>query len=299
MDSICDMHTHTSCSDGELSPVQFVNYVHDLGVKYISVTDHDNVDFYLNKEALNLLNKYKIQYITGCEFVCRVGLHPIEILGYGIDVNKAKKYLDKHGVPEEKMRQMRVKESKKIFKKLGYDITFKDLKRDPVDVIYDEINLNTQLKESLLSENPKLLDSPSNLLRQGLNDPRCKLFINPRLYFPSYKKIIKVIQKKLNGLAIVAHPYHYGYIMEKILKKCVNANIDGIECYHYTVNSKEKCNYLLNYAKKNNLLISGGSDFHKVNDIQSVREKKMIKIPEKIFKTIKSKLEVWANSNNY
>ena len=79
--------------------------------------------------------------------------------------------------------------------------------------------------------------------------------------------------------------------MEKILKKCVNANIDGIECYHYTVNSKEKCDYLLNYAKKNNLLISGGSDFHKVNDIQSVREKKMIKIPEKIFKTIKSKLE--------
>lgn len=291
INSNCDMHTHTNCSDGELSHVQFVNFAHELGVKYLSVTDHDNVDFYLNKEAINLLNKYQIQYITGCEFVCRVGLHPIEILGYGIDVDKAKKYLDKHGVPEEKMRTMRVKESKIIFKKLGFNIDFKDLDQDPVDVIYDEIKSNSKLKDIIEAENPCLLESPSNVLRQGLNNPKSILYINPRKYFPSYKKIIKLIQKKLHGVAIVAHPFHYGYVMEKVLTSCVNANIDGIECYHYTVNSKAKNEYLINYAKRNNLLISGGSDFHNRGDIKNMREQKMIKIPANVFKTIKSKLE--------
>lgn len=75
--------------------------------------------------------------------------------------------------------------------------------------------------------------------------------------------------------------------MEEILQKVVKAGIDGIECYHYTVNTKEKNDYLVNYAKKNNLLISGGSDFHHVNDIEKMRESNMIPIPEITFKKIK------------
>ena len=289
--SNCDMHIHTNCSDGELSPVELINFAYTLGVKFFSVTDHDNVDFYLNNEGINLIKQYKMKYISGCEFICRVGPHPIEILGYGIDVEKAKKYLDKYGVPEEKLQEIRKKYSKKIFKKYGFDITFPNVKRDPVDVIYDSLNSNDVLRKMLLNENPNVLNSSSTLLRQGLNNPKSLMFINPKKHYPSYKKIINLIQKKFQGVAILAHPYHYGKIMNLILEKVKKHNIDGIECYHYTVNSKEKCNFLIEFAKQNKLLISGGSDFHNINDIEKMRENNMIKIPQKIFNDIESKIK--------
>ncbi|MCX4255211.1 MAG: phosphoesterase, partial [Bacilli bacterium] len=38
-------------------------------------------------------------------------------------------------------------------------------------------------------------------------------------------------------------------------------NIDGIECY-YSNFTEEQTNELINYCNQNNLLISGGSDYH-------------------------------------
>ena len=37
--------------------------------------------------------------------------------------------------------------------------------------------------------------------------------------------------------------------------------IDGIECYYYDF-TKEQIDYIKSFAKKRNLLVSGGSDFH-------------------------------------
>lgn len=281
--SICDMHIHTTCSDGELSPTELVEFMNNLGVKYFSVTDHDNVDFYLNKDALNLAKKYNMKYIVGCEFVSRVGVHPIEILGYDLDIDKTKKYLDKHGVPESKLRDIRKKYAVKIFKKLGSSITFSGAFDDPVDEIYYTILANPKLKEIILKDNPNVLDSPSNFLRKGLNNPQSVFFISPRKFYPNYKKLIKIIHRKFNGKAILAHPYHYQEYMDEILEKVKKAKIDGIECYHYTVDTMEKNQYLLEYAQKNKLLISGGSDFHKKTDIQFAKRRNMIEIPSKIF----------------
>lgn len=294
--SSCDMHTHTSCSDGELSPVEFVKFAHTYGVKYFSVTDHDTVDFYFNKEALQLAKQYSMEYITGCEFVCRVGKHPIEILGYGLDIVAAKKYLDKHGVPEEKMQAMRVKHGSKIFKKLGYKVVFaEENKRDPVDVMYEAVLAQESLKTKLLKEEPGMLVSSGKFLRLGLNNPKCSMFISPKGYYPSYKKMIRLIQKKFHGIAVLAHPYHYASCMDEIMQKCVKKGIDGIECYHYTVDSKEKNARLVDFAKQHGLLVTGGSDFHTKSDVQQKREKNMLKIPDTIFFNMQSEIKSKTN----
>ncbi len=286
--SDCDMHMHTACSDGELFPIDFLIFAHENKVRYFSVTDHDTVDFYLNKDVLKLAKKFKMNYITGCEFVCRVKNFPIEILGYGIDINTTKKYLNQHGVPEEKMREMRIKKGKKIFKKLGFNLNFiEGDKTDPVDIIYEAILAQDELKQRLLKENSNMLNSSGKLLRLGLNNPNSCIFINPRFYYPSYKKIIKLIHRKFHGIAVLAHPYHYDYKMNMVIEKCLQAKIDGIECYHYTVDSLEKNKKLLNFAKEKNLVVTGGSDFHTKSDIHLIREKKMIKVPQKVFFNIK------------
>ena len=42
--------------------------------------------------------------------------------------------------------------------------------------------------------------------------------------------------------------------------KCLNY-IDGIECYYWE-HSKEETEFYINFAKKNNLIITGGTDHH-------------------------------------
>ncbi len=58
------------------------------------------------------------------------------------------------------------------------------------------------------------------------------------------------------------HIFEYKQNSEKVLNFILqNYSIDGIECF-YTTFSNEQSNFLLNICTKNNLLISGGSDYH-------------------------------------
>lgn len=74
---------------------------------------------------------------------------------------------------------------------------------------------------------------------------------------PMYKDVADVIHKA-GGLVFLAE-YKFddtiGFIEE--LRK--NVKLDGIECFHP---SAKKGNRIEEYARKNNLFISDGSDFH-------------------------------------
>ena len=39
-----DLHTHTTASDGTMSPAALVEYAKEKGLKAIAVTDHDTVE---------------------------------------------------------------------------------------------------------------------------------------------------------------------------------------------------------------------------------------------------------------
>ena len=62
----------------------------------------------------------------------------------------------------------------------------------------------------------------------------------------------------------MAHPFEYkfddtiGFIND--LRK--EAELDGIECFHPSSEVDNKKDILVEYARKNNLYISGGSDYH-------------------------------------
>lgn len=68
------------------------------------------------------------------------------------------------------------------------------------------------------------------------------------------------------GIVFLAHPFQYKFNdTEEFLNKLYNeASLDGIECF-YTMFSEEQTTYIRDFAKKHNLLISGGSDYHGKN----------------------------------
>ena len=79
---------------------------------------------------------------------------------------------------------------------------------------------------------------------------------------PPYKEVIDIIHKA-GGKAFLAHPFEYKFkdTIEFINDLRKEKELDGIECFHPSANQEQR-NILVDYAKNNNLYISGGSDYH-------------------------------------
>ena len=81
--------------------------------------------------------------------------------------------------------------------------------------------------------------------------------INPK--GKSVEEVIKEI-KEQGGIAIIAHPYHWRKPFKE-LEKYKNL-ADGIEVFNSRSQSKKGNQKSLNFAKKNNLAMTAGSDAH-------------------------------------
>ena len=80
---------------------------------------------------------------------------------------------------------------------------------------------------------------------------------------PMYKDVANIIHKA-GGLVFLAHPYEYRFedtigFIERLKSEI---QLDGIECFHPSSEEDYSSSILVEYAKKNNLYISGGSDYH-------------------------------------
>lgn len=92
------------------------------------------------------------------------------------------------------------------------------------------------------------------------------MFLNAIEFKPSIEEVINLIHDN-RGIALLAHPFQYKFSdTESFLNKIISeSNLDGIECF-YTTFSNEQSNYLVEFAKNNNLFISD-SDCHGKNKI--------------------------------
>lgn len=77
-----NLHIHSNNSDGIEDFDKLILDAKSLGMKYISITDHNCVEGYKNSKF-----KDEKMLIKGVEFDCMYNLVVMHILGYGIDVN--------------------------------------------------------------------------------------------------------------------------------------------------------------------------------------------------------------------
>ncbi len=87
---------------------------------------------------------------------------------------------------------------------------------------------------------------------------------NNILVQPKFKSVEEVIEAVhlANGVAVLAHPMAYGNSEEAtaLIGRFMKAGLDGIEVWHPTADEKDS-EALLQFAKKNKLLATGGSSF--------------------------------------
>ena len=82
--SIGDFHTHSTCSDGRLTPTQLVDLAAGRGVTAMALTDHDTLDGYAEaREAAARHPGFRL--VPGVELSCDVPGTEVHMLGLGIN----------------------------------------------------------------------------------------------------------------------------------------------------------------------------------------------------------------------
>lgn len=249
-----DLHIHTTASDGLLTPKEIIKLSEDIGLLGISLTDHDTIDGI--EETINEINltQSNLEFIPGIELNAEVNEIETHILGYFID-NKNENLVNRL----KDIKTYRYERAEKMIKKLhkmGLIINLEQVKK------YTQSNLigRPHIAQALIDKAYvfSIKEAFDKYLGYG-----------KRAYVPRYKFVpeeaIELI-RNAGGISILAHP---GLIKNTgIVNKIIDMGIDGIEVYYPEHSSSEIKSYL-NICNKKNLLITGGSDFHGYNSIES------------------------------
>lgn len=264
-----DLHTHTKYSDGTDNVKELLKKANDLTLEVISITDHNLCKSYKEMETFNIKEYFQGKIIVGCEFTTSFNKNIIEILGYGIDYKIINEYMNNYynkKFSNESNFKIYTRLIKKIIElKLICDFEKIELDNNILIGIYNELAKYKENKNILQED---VFNTYSDFFRKALTNPNSKLFLNLQEFKPTLKEIIDLIHNS-GGKAFLAHPYQYKLEnTEEFLDKIFNEyNIDGIEVF-YTTFSMKQTQYLINFAKKRKLLISGGSDYHGLNKKQ-------------------------------
>lgn len=266
MQKIIDLHIHTTISDGSFSPKEVIDEAAKNLVFAIAITDHDSIDAYTD-EIIEYAKSKGVKLINAVEISTRARKVGVHVLGYNLDLNN---YQFREQLS--KLRNARHDYLYKVAKKLnvlGYELNVEKLdKIDAVtkahissDIIDNENNRSLLLKEF------GHLPNKGEFIEKIMNE-NCPAYVKKVTVSP--KEAAEMI-RAANGKVVLAHPVAYAHednMTEEDVQKIIDdMKPDGLETnYIYVdrdsnvINEVDKWNKL---AKKNNLFVTAGSDFHK------------------------------------
>lgn len=257
-----DLHLHTTTSDGSDEPIDILTKAQQLGLKYISITDHDSIGAYKKLKDINIHDYFEGKLIPGFEFTAIHNGKPIEILGYGIDLDIIR---STGMVSDERFYEKENAYLKKLIgvcRNLGIkysdDLSIKD-KYFSTQLLHADLRKYPENEKHFTKE---VFESLNSFYRTCVTNPDSPFFLDKAKDYPTVSEAAGLI-KKAGGKAFLAHLY--GYLIEdytSFLNSIVALNaLDGIECYH-SLHSIDRTKYLLDYCTEHELYASGGSDYH-------------------------------------
>ena len=245
-----DLHVHSNKSDGSLSPSDLVLEAKKKGLKAFALTDHDTVDGI--EEAMAAAVGSGVTVIPGIELSTEYEGKDIHIVGLFIDKEQP--------AFKEKVQEFvdsRILRNRKMCQKLteaGCPLTYEELVEEfPGAVItrahYAQILLKKGYTKSL-----------KEAFERYIGD-RGPCFI-PREKITPEDGVKLILSAK--GIPVLAHPLLYGMGKERLqllVDRLKAVGLEAIEAVYCTYSQAEETQ-MRELAKKNGLLISGGSDFH-------------------------------------
>ena len=245
-----DLHTHTSVSDGKLSPSELVKRAELNGIDILSITDHDTTDAYTK---LKNVDRLSLTLIPGIEFSTewkKIGIH---IVGLNIQLDSDAIQAGVHN-----QRQARLARAQRIAEKLGklgIENCWEGVNQIAGDSVIGRPHFAQFLIESGVVKNiNQAFDRYLGAGKAG----------DVKQFWAPLENIIEWI-RDAGGSAVLAHPDKYKMTRTKLstlLDDFRDAGGEGME----VISGKQTADVTRKLSKlcqQKSLLASCGSDFHR------------------------------------
>jgi len=257
-----DLHTHSSASDGDLSPSMLMDKAARLGIKIIALTDHDTIAGL--EEAQNAALKLNIHFIPGVELEIESRHHTpaingeFHLLGLGIsgfsdEFHDALTFLAG-------ARDRRNLEMVRKMNAAGIEVEYDEIKSfaGGFEGFRDGMVGRPHFGAFLISR--KIVKNQEQAFRQWLGKGR-------RFYVPreglEFEKAARLIHQA-GGKAVLAHPMSL-YVswgrLPALMASLKKQGLDGLEAWHPTA-TVAACKRLEELGRSLGLWVTAGSDYH-------------------------------------
>ena len=242
-----DLHCHTKLSDGTLGLEEIIALAAKRGIETIAITDHDCLAGTVRAKIIGERNGIKV--IPGVELSAvdsRTGKN-VHILAYLFDSPDRIEGLCHTNATSRK--------------RAGQYMMLKATKRYPItpDLILKCSQGSTNLYKQHIMHALMQCGYTMNIYGNVYDD----LFNSENSIYvqPKFSDVFEVLEavKEAGGISVLAHPALYDNF--DIIDDLIKAGLNGLEVWHPTA-TKETEEKLIAIAKKNKLLMTGGSDFH-------------------------------------
>jgi predicted metal-dependent phosphoesterase TrpH len=247
-----DLHIHTTASDGKYTPAEIVRKAWEAGLNYIAICDHDSLEGI--RPALAAMRACPgLLILSGVEINTDIPSGELHVLGYLYDYENQE--LQNHLV---RLRDSRIERAKKMIVKL---------RGVGLKIDYERVE---ELAGGGSLGRPHIAQA---LLEKGyINNFREAFLKYIGRGAPAYVERDKItpveavqLIKKAGGIPVLAHPLTTENY-EELIQELISAGLMGLEAY-YNNYTPEQVHDILTVAARNNLITTGGSDYHGLDSL--------------------------------
>lgn len=263
-----DLHSHSTASDGTLSPSELVRHAIAQNVSYLALTDHDNTNGL--EEASNLAAELEITLIPGIEISVTWSKQTVHILGLCIDPSN--NIMQTGLVTLMEYRDWRACEIARRLEKAGVSGAYDGANKFRNGRIFSRTHFARFLVEAGYAKSIRdvfkqylIPNKPGHVPGKWATLEDCLSWIT-----------------LAGGIAVIAHPARYGFTATRLRKLMAEFKALGgtaIEVVSGS-HSMDDIRYMSELADQHEFYSSCGSDFHST-DNQYINLGKIPSLPEK------------------
>ena len=249
-----DLHSHTNESDGTFTPLELIDLAMEYGIEALAISDHDTFAGF--DQALPIARARGLDLVCGIELSTRVPgskVRTVHLLAYFLHQPPTadfREWLDEL-IAGRRDRNQRLIAS---LREQGVDIDLAE-----VEKLGRTLTGRPHFARILIDKG--YVSSYDEAFRRYLGETA-----------PTYVErfapyVVAAIQRVIDagGLPVLAHPIRLGFrdsaTEEKFISELCDGGLGGIEVFHSDHRPQDMERYA-GIARKYNLAVTGGSDFH-------------------------------------
>jgi predicted metal-dependent phosphoesterase TrpH len=238
-----DLHTHTTCSDGRLTPEELVRRAEERGLAALAITDHDTLDALPRAAAV----RETLELVPGLEMSTALDGLDLHLLGYFVDPEHAELRERLRGFREDRIQRAHLIIER--LAKLGVPVEEARVRERAAGGVVGRPHVAAELVEA------GHVDDMDDAFRRFLAAGGPAYVPRPAFHPHDAIRLIHAA----GGVSVLAHPG--SSVPDRTIEHLAEGGLRGVEIWH-PQHGVHAIRRLRSLAHRLGLIETGGSDYH-------------------------------------